>query len=294
MPPPADRFWLLTGEVPAGPFAVPEVHAELAAGRATWQTPACAVGGNVWLPLARTPGVGPAAAPPVPTPDIPDAPPPAPTASRTRGAGGSVVAVGGLVVVVATLGYGFYEWVRPLTPGEVCRKLGEAATAAEARRYATPRLQPVLDALFADTAADPNDTFGWTQEVDGPRPRTRLVGFRGDWFDPAAGRRVRVEGHVLVVQDGGWKADDVVFTGVEGASLPGPVSLVDEYRRNPPAPGGGPGAAQPTRPAPVGLWAFVERNWKGMAALAVGYLMTAGNPFRSRPGRRPAGTGGVA
>jgi hypothetical protein len=61
--PPADRFWLLTGEVPAGPFTATEVHAELAAGRATWQTPACPVGGSTWLPLVRTPGVGPAADP---------------------------------------------------------------------------------------------------------------------------------------------------------------------------------------------------------------------------------------
>jgi hypothetical protein len=42
---PPTQFWLLTGEVPAGPFTVAQVHAELAAGRATWQTPACPVGG---------------------------------------------------------------------------------------------------------------------------------------------------------------------------------------------------------------------------------------------------------
>ncbi|QJW93145.1 hypothetical protein [Frigoriglobus tundricola] len=56
------RYWLLIGEVPSGPFAVAEVHAKLAAHEATWETPACAVGGGTWLPLVRTPGVGPAGA----------------------------------------------------------------------------------------------------------------------------------------------------------------------------------------------------------------------------------------
>jgi hypothetical protein len=58
-PPPAGQFWLLIGEVPAGPYTLAQVHAELAAGRATWQTPACPVGGSSWLPLVKTPGLGP-------------------------------------------------------------------------------------------------------------------------------------------------------------------------------------------------------------------------------------------
>jgi hypothetical protein len=57
--PPADQFWLLTGPVPSGPFTVGEIHVKLAAGDATWQTPACPVGGAKWLPLVQTPGVGP-------------------------------------------------------------------------------------------------------------------------------------------------------------------------------------------------------------------------------------------
>lgn len=62
-PAPHERFWLLTGEVPGGPFTVAQVHAELDAGRATWQTPACPVGGSTWLPLVQTPGIGPVGPP---------------------------------------------------------------------------------------------------------------------------------------------------------------------------------------------------------------------------------------
>lgn len=59
--PPAEQFWLMTGDTPAGPFTVAQVHGEIAAGRATWRTPACPIGGKVWLPLMHMPGVGPAA-----------------------------------------------------------------------------------------------------------------------------------------------------------------------------------------------------------------------------------------
>jgi hypothetical protein len=56
---PADLFWLLAGETPTGPFSAEYLHAELAAGRVGWQTPACRVGESVWQPLLRTPGFGP-------------------------------------------------------------------------------------------------------------------------------------------------------------------------------------------------------------------------------------------
>lgn len=61
MPPasPPEQFWLMTGNSPTGPYTVARVHAEIAAGRATWQTPACPVGCSAWLPLLQTPGVGP-------------------------------------------------------------------------------------------------------------------------------------------------------------------------------------------------------------------------------------------
>lgn len=58
---PVAQFWLMTGEVPSGPFTVDQVHAEVAAGRATWQTLACPVGtaDATWRPLVQTAGIGP-------------------------------------------------------------------------------------------------------------------------------------------------------------------------------------------------------------------------------------------
>ncbi|VTT98787.1 unnamed protein product [Gemmataceae bacterium] len=57
--PPAAQFWLLTGEVPSGPFSVEQIHAKIAGSEATWQTLACPVGGSNWLPVVRTAGLGP-------------------------------------------------------------------------------------------------------------------------------------------------------------------------------------------------------------------------------------------
>jgi hypothetical protein len=199
-----------------------------------------------------------------------------------------------VIGVAAALAYGLYEWVRPITPTEVCKRLERAATAAEAKKYATPRMHPLIDAMFADQSVlDPNDTFEWTQEADGTRPRTRRVGFRGSRLSPEAGRRVRMEGYVLVTQDGGWKADDMFITAVEGQALPAPGSLVEEHHRNPPRPAAGAGTARLPPRATVGFWTVMERNWQGTALVAVFVLAGAWNALRPRPAARRAGAGGT-
>lgn len=280
--PTADQFWLLTGEVPAGPFTLAQVHAKLADGEVTWQTPACPVGGTTWLPLLKTLGIGPAAGgPPADTAtadgsgapaDSPLVPPtspvpftPQPPALTDRPAApidkspppervGMAIGVGVLAVLLGSAGaavYGIYEWVRPLTATEVCKRMDAAKTAGEAKKHATLRMHPLIDAMFADKSAlDPNDVSEWTNEVDGPRPNTKLVGLRGTTLLPEAGRRVRIEGHVVLVKSDGWKADDFVITGVEGAALPGPVSLVDEYARSAGSPVGGFARATSAGPRP--------------------------------------------
>lgn len=92
--PPADQFWLLSGPVPSGPFTVSEIHAKLASGDTTWETPACPVGGAEWRPLVQTPGVGPGARAETRSPETAAAPPadpaPAPAAPATSADTGAV------------------------------------------------------------------------------------------------------------------------------------------------------------------------------------------------------------
>jgi hypothetical protein len=137
---------------------------------------------------------------------------------------------------VGLVGFGIYTLLRPLSATDVCKKLDEAKTAADARKYVTPRMHPLIDAMFADKAGlDPNDTHEWTQEIDGPRPDTKLVGFRGTFFDQETGQRVRIEGHCVVVKSSGWKVDDMICTGFEGMSLPGPITPRPAHRVRPAA-----------------------------------------------------------
>jgi hypothetical protein len=148
---------------------------------------------------------------------------------------GMLIPIGLLLAVFALvgwLGYMVYNWVRPHTPLEVCEKLNEVKTAAEAKKYTTPRMHQWLDEIFKDkTPDDPNNTFDFTRESDGPEASVKLVGFRMSMWVPEAGRRFPMEGYVRLVQSGGWKVDDFVLSGVEGVAMDGPVSLVDEFRR---------------------------------------------------------------
>ncbi len=346
--PPADQFWLLAGDVPTGPFTVAQVHGRLAAGDATWQTPACPVGGGKWLPLLETPGIGPNGSipgdtaeqptppklvpePPAPQPGkpvpatptrsratpppLPEAPPapvaeppvvsspaPRPAERSKEELVGLIAGIGILVLLVAVVGaagYGIYQWVRPPTATEVCKELDAAKTAAEAKKHVTPKMYPLIDAIFADKSAlDPNDTYEWTQEIDGPRADTKLVGFRGSVFVPEAGRRVRLEAHFVMVRSDGWKVDDMVMTGVEGESLPGPVSMVDEHRRTATPKGVAPGTTSapiptksppgysPKYPAPqverkrhpieaAVVWLRDRIGWGGIAAAVVLVVVVA-------------------
>ncbi|QJW93144.1 hypothetical protein [Frigoriglobus tundricola] len=307
VPPATEQFWLLTGAVPTGPFSVDQVHAKIASGDATWQTPACPVGGTNWLPIVRTPGLGPvtgevkalasegtesAAPEPLPAqpgsvtasqttertspPPLPftssppvvpaassePAPTPAPADPKSERVG-AAIGIGIVLLLIAGGVYGVswvWEQIRSPTATEVCKKLDEAKTAAEAKKYVTPRLHAFVDAEYAKRSPlDPNIEFAFTQEVDGPQPGTKLVGFRGTFFVQDAGQRVQIEGHCKVVKADGWKVDDMIVTGVEGASLPGPVSLVDEHRASltrPQAPtlGGTTPPGAKTRPPGTGTY----------------------------------------
>ena len=270
-------------------------------------------------PHPSTPGMQPGGAapekhptsrpkpPPLPPAGTPSTLPPLPPpigaekaamlkAERAGMIGGTVILVL-VVVVVGAAGYGLYQLFRPLSATDVCKKLDDAKTAADAKKYATPRMHPLIDAMFADKAGlDPNDTHEWTQEIDGPQPDTKLVGFRGTYFDQEAGQRVRIEGHCRVVKSDGWKVDDMVVTGVEGVSLPGPVSLVDEYR----------GAAPPPKPPTRSEkgWAsrksmpstyqvtdtrnWLERNSKVIGGVVFLLFIGAANVFREWRQRRSA------
>ncbi len=290
-PPGTDRrYWLLSGSTPSGPFTVEQVHAKLAAGEITWETQACPLGSSTWLPLVRTPGLGPTPAPtdipaaiPVPptsrqekpprssTQDIPTATsalPDAVTANPRRlppglpiqevlraslpvAAGGSAMVqpagpspgpapapqapnwVGAVVgiVVLALLGWGAYEWLRPLTPREVCDRFDKAKTAKEAFPYCTLNLHPAVEALYRQQTPDsPDDKYEYTQEGDAPaNVGGYFVGVRAQFYVPEERRRVQIDGVFHLIKSDGWKIEDMYFFSVDRQPLPEPISIARDY-----------------------------------------------------------------
>lgn len=316
--PPATQFWLMPGDTPAGPFTVQQVHAELASGRVTWRTPACLVGGSQWQPLLETPGVGPAArsqgatelpvaisdasGPSLPIPILVPpratlAPSPATPPSsferfkaemlgwfRSGEPSARAFKATGVVLALAFCAYCLFQWARPLSAKEVCERFGVCKSATDAKSYVTARMYPVVDAFFAEGDADPNIEASFTDEVEGPQPGTKRVGFRLQGFMQEAGGRVGLEGYFALVSTGGWRIDDIVISGLDGASMPGPASMVEAYA---PAPtsrlGGSVGDDWISRNRMPGLklgsgkpqkgWSEalnpVKNRWVGMAIVAV-------------------------
>lgn len=77
----AGKLWVMTGDVPTGPFTVAQIHSKLESGEVTWNTLTCPLGGSTWVPLVRFPEIGPSGAP---IPGISSiAPGPQPENSRT-------------------------------------------------------------------------------------------------------------------------------------------------------------------------------------------------------------------
>ena len=65
-PPPPVRYWVLTGDVPNGPFDIQQLYAKLASGEIAGVTQVCPFGGNSWFPLSSIPGIVPVAPSPIP------------------------------------------------------------------------------------------------------------------------------------------------------------------------------------------------------------------------------------
>jgi len=276
------RYWLLLGNDPAGPYTASEVHTRLAAGEVVWDCQACLVGGTEWRPLSHTPGIGPhapsasvpAISPAVPTAVEPSVP--AAIALRKKRPGQPPEWVAVLLVVAVFLGFGWmlYRSVWPDSATRVCEKLAAAKTLAEAKPYITPRMYPAMEQAMKETS-DPNDAFELTTEVDGPSPKSKRVGFRGSFFAAEEGQRARMEGYLTLIRPGGfldgwmgregWRVDDMVITGIEGVSLPGPMSIIDFYRRQSPR---NTPAAKPTPLQEEIPW-YEQKKYLGPIGLAV-------------------------
>jgi len=262
------HYWLLIGSAPSGPFTVEQVHAKLTAREITWEILACPLGGTAWLPLARTLGLGPPQAPasirpvtPVPTAAVTANPNREMKALPANASGAEVsspreaqrietpqevgsslgsktpahtpnwAGVAVTLVVLAFLGWLGYEWLRPLTPREVCERLDKVHTAKEACRYCTLNFQPAIEAMYRQHTPDSaDDKYEYTQEGEAPPGiGGYFVGIRGQFHVPEERRRVQVDGVIHLIKSDGWKIEDMYFLSVDRQLLPEPISMASNY-----------------------------------------------------------------
>jgi hypothetical protein len=265
-----ERYWLLVGSAPAGPFAIEQIHAKLAAGEITWQSRACRLGTIAWLPLVETPGLGPMPVPEeipsvIPVPPTAVIPGPKPVlmlqalpadadvaratgqdhlewtatpamASTPAGQRSSparrLAGVAVAALAVAFVGWLGYEWLRPLTPREVCERFDNARTAKEASPYCTLNLQPALETIFRrQQEVHPKDKFEYTQEGDAPANLGGyFVGARGQIYFPEENRFKQIDFIYHLIKSDGWKIEDMYVLSLERQPLPGPISIARKYQ----------------------------------------------------------------
>lgn len=293
------RYWLLVGSAPSGPFTVEQVHAKLAAGEITWQTQACPLGQSIWLPLVETPGLGPMPALehiPSVIPVLPTAvmagPKPVLTAlladadvARATGQGDPewtatpamvsmpvgqrpspawrLAGVAVAVLVLAFLGWLGYEWLRPLTPREVCERFDKAKTAKEACRYCTLNFQPAAEATFRQTNQEhPEDQFEYTQESEAPADvGGYFVGVRVQLYIPEQRRCMQLDGVYHLIKSDGWKIEDMYFLSVDHQQLPQPISVARDYPQLQGQQPGGQVAQQAPRNGPATTTSVQAKQW---------------------------------
>lgn len=120
----------------------------------------------------------------------------------------------------------------PLEPREVCQRFVEARTAQEAQAYATTKLWPAIEAMFAQKD-DPDfqGRFDLTDEAEAPPAiGGYLVGYRL-YAEPKGEAAFLVEGFFHLKQiEGTWKIEDWYFTSQNNEPAAEPVSMAANYR----------------------------------------------------------------
>lgn len=116
----------------------------------------------------------------------------------------------------------------PLEPREVCRRLFDAQTESEFKKYATLKLQPALIALskFDEDSDAEYELLGEEETAAGGR----LVGFRMVGTDQ--GKPVSMDGYLHLLElDEGWRVDELYFTGFDGQAVDQPIPLSSNYQQ---------------------------------------------------------------
>ena len=226
-------YWILASETPIGPFSSSEILAQIQSGKCQWTTMACMVGGATWQPLNQVFSHAPLAALAVEPSPADVHTPIATTTSKAIPAAGSNSSRLALVlgiVVFGSVAYWLYSsfFAVSLSPQQVCHAFNFAKSPQEAKNYATPNMYACLGVLF--TQADDSDDGSFELSVEQPAPSQIggvYVGFQVNV--KAENPPVVMYGVFHLLNQSGWKVNDMILISFNGQSIDPPISAALEY-----------------------------------------------------------------
>jgi len=227
------RYWILVGEIPTGPFTSSEILAQIQSGKCQWITMSCVVGGAMWLPLNQVLPHAPLAALAVEQSPADNTaahgttsqaiPTPRSNSSHLT----LLVVIVGLGLVAYWLYSTFFAEVS-LSPQQVCQAFNFAKSPQEAKNYATPNMYAALGVLFIQTDDSDDGSFELTAEQPAPSQiGGDYVGFQVHL--KAEKSPIVMHGVFHLLNQSGWKVNDMIFISINDQSIDPPISVAREY-----------------------------------------------------------------
>jgi len=229
------KYWLLINNVPQGPFSALDLHAKLKTGEINWDSMVCQVGQPIWLAMRSTPSLVPQAQHSEPSPPVPVVATPT---TQWPGQGKlqellkkpelKKYVLYGLAAALV-MGVIWYFIPSPQSPVESCYRFFAAKDIIELRAISTPNLHPIFNAMFQGPVHNLGQNFRFIDQSPAPsRFQGHFVSFYFEDADDQQ-RPVSMEGIFHLLNQGGWKIEDIYLTSLNNRVLDKPISMAHEY-----------------------------------------------------------------
>lgn len=229
------QYWLLVNNVPQGPFSALDLHAKLKSGEINWDSMVCQVGQPTWQPMQSTPSLVPQAQHSEPSPTVPVV-----ASSTTQWPGQSKLlallknpelkkyVLYGLATALV-LGLIWYFIPSPQSPVEPCYRFFAAKDIIDLRAVSTPNLHPIFNAMYQGPVHNLGQNLRFIDQSPAPsRFQGHFVSFYFEDVDDQQ-QPVSMEGIFHLLDQGGWKIEDIYLTTMNNRVLDKPISMAHEY-----------------------------------------------------------------
>lgn len=234
----AKQFWLLQDSTPTGPFPVQELHSKLANSEITWDAMVCEVGQAQWLPMKATPTLVPQA---TAVPDTSIQP------SKNAETGSSTDAAQApskqeanwwyeqryvaafIAIVIGALFLWTYFSPKQVSHVEACYRYFAGKNIIELRDATTSNMHPIMNEMFKGPVNNLGNNLRFIDQS--PAPSGYFGHFVSFYFDDVDEQQqvLSIEGVFHVIDQGGWKVNDIYLVSLNNRMLDKPISMAHEY-----------------------------------------------------------------